>query len=127
MKIFSRYRERIDIVLLDVQMPTWDGPQTLRKLRRLTTRFHCCFVSGDLGRYTEESLRGMGALAVFRKPFNMAELTKKVLEIVTDPKLNPSFGEVRRKIVRLRPPCVVPDHHVATFTKAGESEMANWA
>src|SRR5580700_4213383 len=49
LKMFWRNRECIDLVMLDIQMPVMDGATTFLKLRQLTTRVQCCFVSGDLG------------------------------------------------------------------------------
>jgi DNA-binding response OmpR family regulator len=107
LRTYGRYHEQIDIVLLDVRLPDLDGPQTLTKLRKLSTRFHCCFMSGDLGGYTEQALLDMGALAVFRKPLNAVELGEKLMKIATDPRLNPTAAEARRRANR-RPPARQP-------------------
>jgi CheY-like chemotaxis protein len=103
LKMFWHYREQIDLVLLDINMPGLDGPRTLKRLRKLTTRVHCCFVSGDLGHYTEPKLLKLGAVAVIRKPFVAADLAERMHQLVNDPKLNPSFQDVRRQIVRRKP------------------------
>jgi DNA-binding response OmpR family regulator len=103
LKTYWRNRESIDAVLLDVRMPGLDGPQTLVKLRRMTSRLHCCFMSGDLGGYSEQTLRDLGALEIFRKPLMTIELADKLMAIVTDPKLNPSFLEARKTVIRRGP------------------------
>jgi len=108
LKTYGRHHEEIDIVLLDVRLPDMDGPQVLCKLRRLSSRFHVCFMSGDLGGYSEQALADMGAAAVFRKPLAAIDLAAKLMEIVTDSRLNPSIAEARRRANRRPPPQQTP-------------------
>ena len=72
--LYRRHRETIDVVLLDVRMPGQDGPQTLATLQEVNPRVRCCFMSGDLGSYTEGELRDLGAAAVLQKPFRVTEV-----------------------------------------------------
>jgi CheY-like chemotaxis protein len=88
--LYQRYRETIDVVLLDVQMPGVDGPRTLAALQALNPRVRCCFMSGDLGAYTEEWLRDLGAVAVIPKPFRLAEVTQILWEMASEAELSPS-------------------------------------
>lgn len=64
----------INLVLMDVRMPGLSGPDTLDMLRKVDPRVRCCFMSGDLGNYTEEDLLDRGAAYIFRKPFALPEL-----------------------------------------------------
>jgi CheY-like chemotaxis protein len=68
-EIYQRHRGSIALVLMDVQMPGLDGPQTFARLRALDPDMRCCFLSGDPGRYSPEELLDLGAVHVFRKPF----------------------------------------------------------
>ena len=70
---YWHHRAAIDLVLLDVQMPGLDGPHTLAALRQLNPQVRCCFMSGALGLYTAEELRGLGAGGFLQKPFCLAE------------------------------------------------------
>ena len=79
--LYRRCRETIDVVLLDVCMPGWDGPQTLAALREVNPQVRCCFMSGDLGRYTEQGLRDLGAAAVLQKPFRVAEIAQALWDL----------------------------------------------
>lgn len=76
--VYREHAATIDLVLLDVRMPGWDGPQTLAAIRALAPLACCCFMSGDTGEYTEHALLALGAAAVFRKPFRFGELIPHV-------------------------------------------------
>ena len=74
--LYRRCHETIDVVLLDVRTPGWDGPQTLAALQEVNPQVRCCFMSGDLGSYTEQGLRDLGAAAVLQKPFRVTEVAQ---------------------------------------------------
>ncbi len=79
------YRERhteIAAVLLDVQMPGADGAQTLRTLQAIDPQVRCCFMSGNLGDYSEDELLDLGAALVFSKPFRIAEVIQSLHRLV---------------------------------------------
>jgi CheY-like chemotaxis protein len=69
--VYREHRTEIAAVLLDVQMPGLDGPQTLRILRAIDPQVRCCFISGDLGDYSEQDLLDLGAALVIPKPFRI--------------------------------------------------------
>ena len=79
--LYRRHREDIDVVLLDVRMPGPDGPQTLAALQQLNPQVRCCFMSGDLGSYTEWGLCNLGAAAVIRKPFRPDDVAQMLWEL----------------------------------------------
>jgi CheY-like chemotaxis protein len=76
--LYQNHLGTIQMVLLDIRMPGLDGPATLEALRALDPQVRCCFLSGDLGGYTEEDLLQRGAQGVLRKPFRVEELVRLV-------------------------------------------------
>jgi len=81
--LYRRYRQTIDVVLLDVRMPGWDGPQTLAALRELNPKIRCCFMSGDISRVDEWQFRDWGAAGMFQKPFELAEAAQALRELAS--------------------------------------------
>ena len=90
LELFWRHRDSIDLVLLDVCMPGLDGPQTAIALRQLEPQLRVCFMSGDLGGYSDQKLRDLGALAVIPKPFRLAEIAPMLWELATRADLCPA-------------------------------------
>ena len=90
--LYRRHRAAIDVVLLDVRLPGLDGPQILAALQALNPQIGCCFISGDLGEHSEESLRNLGATAVLAKPFRVAEIAQVVRELIAHAALGPCRG-----------------------------------
>jgi CheY-like chemotaxis protein len=91
--LYRRHRAAIDVVLLDVRMPGPDGPQTLAALQQLNPHIRCCFMSGDLGSYTEERLRKLGAAAVLPKPFHLDEVARVLRELAPHANCNGTRGD----------------------------------
>jgi len=81
---YGCHRQDIDVVLMDVRMPRVDGPRTLAALQELNPKIRCCFMTGDLGSYTEEGLRGLGAATVLTKPFRLAEVAQLLREVASN-------------------------------------------
>jgi DNA-binding NtrC family response regulator len=82
-EIYRRRREAVDMVLLDVRMPGLDGVQTLAAIQAINPHVRCCFMSGDIGDYTEERLLAMGAIAIIPKPFQLAAVAQLLWEKVS--------------------------------------------
>jgi DNA-binding response OmpR family regulator len=81
LELYQRRCKDIDMILLDVCMPGLNGPQTLIALKKLDPRVRCCFLSADLGGYTEKHLLGLGAARVLLKPVHLAEVAKTLRQL----------------------------------------------
>jgi CheY-like chemotaxis protein len=83
-ELYRQHGPAIGVVLMDVQMPDLDGPETLAALQQLNPNVRCCFMSGYTGKYSCEKLLAMGAMLVFPKPFDsLKELVRKLRDIAS--------------------------------------------
>jgi CheY-like chemotaxis protein len=71
-ELYRTHRDEIALVLLDVQMPELDGPATLVRVRAIDPSVKCWFMSGNIGAYRVEDLRGLGC-GILVKPFSPAD------------------------------------------------------
>jgi DNA-binding response OmpR family regulator len=77
-------RDPPDLVLLDVSMPGVDGPAALVALRQLeaTARVPVVFFTAASSDAEVERLLGLGAAGVVPKPFEVADLPKRIRAIL---------------------------------------------
>ncbi len=74
---------RPDVILLDVMMPSMDGPQTLAALRRVPegADVPIIFVTAKVQRDEVARLLGLGAIGVVSKPFDPMTLPEEIRRI----------------------------------------------
>ncbi len=75
-------REPARVVLMDVQMPGLDGPQTFVALKAINPNVVCCFLSAYSGKYCTDDLLALGAAAVMEKPCRLEELRDTILRLL---------------------------------------------
>jgi two-component system, OmpR family, response regulator len=78
--------EMPDLVLLDVSMPGTDGPATLRLLRALpgAERLPVIFFTATSSEAEVQRLVSLGAIGVVPKPFDVADLPRRVRSIAAE-------------------------------------------
>jgi DNA-binding response OmpR family regulator len=72
--LYKHYRDEISVVLMDVNMPIIDGPETLLELLDINPQVCCFFMNEKPPRRTEADLLSLGAKAVVQKPFRLIDL-----------------------------------------------------
>jgi CheY-like chemotaxis protein len=73
-----------DLILLDVTMPGMDGPEALRAFRACAQTAHVpvVFFTATSNDGDVERLRALGAVGVIPKPFDIADLPRRVRDIL---------------------------------------------
>jgi CheY-like chemotaxis protein len=81
-QLYDQQRDRVDLVLLDVDMPDWDGPRTFKTLRKINPDLCVCYVSGAGTDYTDDELFATGAARIIHRPFDASHVAKVLWELV---------------------------------------------
>ena len=71
------------LILLDVMMPSMDGPTTLKKMKLMpeAAQIPVFFITAKVQPYEIESYEKMGVLGVISKPFDPMTLSQLVLQL----------------------------------------------
>lgn len=71
-----------DAILLDVMMPEYDGPQTLRLLRQnpKTRSIPVLFLTAKVQAIERQRLKDMGASGILAKPFDPMKLADEIAQ-----------------------------------------------
>lgn len=88
-EMYCRSSTRIDVILMDVNMPGMSGPETLDAILAVDPCVRCCFMTADDRPGRRAELLARGAANVFGKPFaSVRELCETLKQIAGE-----TFGE----------------------------------
>jgi CheY-like chemotaxis protein len=83
-EVFGAQGDDIVCVLLDLTMPHMDGEEAFRELRRICPDVSVILCSGYNEQDATQRFAGKGLTGFVQKPYDMAELKKKLIEILPD-------------------------------------------
>jgi two-component system, cell cycle sensor histidine kinase and response regulator CckA len=76
--VFARRQPEIDAIIMDMNMPTMEGPSAIRALRDLNPRVRILAVSGYMDPQTLASKTGHSDIQLLLKPYTGRELSQKL-------------------------------------------------
>ena len=79
-EIYRRNSEKIDCVLLDLNMPKFDGEEVFSELKHIQSDVRVLLTSGFTEQEVLDRFRGGGVRGALQKPFKTEKLLDKVLE-----------------------------------------------
>jgi CheY-like chemotaxis protein len=79
---YRRHRDRIDVALVDLQLPGLEGARVLAELDRLNPALARCAMSIDVSPYTACAFRRLSDTPLFAKPLDAAALAPALRELV---------------------------------------------
>jgi DNA-binding response OmpR family regulator len=75
-ELYWKHHDTIDLVLMDVRIPSLDGPSVLQVIQEIDKEVVCCFTTGERGYYSDEQLFEKGGAFILHKPFNLGEVVR---------------------------------------------------
>lgn len=97
MEALTKIREEsVDLVILDINMPTMDGYEVLQKMRESGITIPVIVLTARLDREDTKRAFELGADDFVRKPFGIEELTLRVQAILRRTQANHPFTSVIR-------------------------------
>jgi len=76
-------KEKIDLLISDIQMPGWDGITLMRKVKDSEHDPVCLLMTG-LPHVSQEEIKGTSVKGIFYKPVNRTELFKFISNALKD-------------------------------------------
>lgn len=85
-EIYETSRDKVQITLLDMQMPEMDGERSLEQIRRIRQDAKVIVASGFVDTDTRARLKALGANEVLQKPYQIEKLSAAIRTILDDRK-----------------------------------------
>ena len=81
-EMYRRFGDRIDVALVDLQLPGLQGARVLAELDQLNPDLMRCAMSADVTPYTACAFRRLSDTPLFTKPLNVPALAFALHEMV---------------------------------------------
>ena len=89
-ELFHQYRDRIDVALVDLQLPGLQGGRLLAELEQLDPALIRCAMSGGVNGYSASAFRRMSGTPLFTKPLDAQAISLTLHEMVAGSQLTPA-------------------------------------
>ena len=81
--LYAQHRQQVNAVLIDMMMPSMDGPMTIRMLQKLNPDVKIIAVSGLVSNYDTLEKGGDGIQTFLPKPYTSEELLKNLQAVLS--------------------------------------------
>jgi DNA-binding NtrC family response regulator len=83
LEIYQQDADRIDVAIVDLQLPGLIGVRVLSELAELNPDLPTCAMSGDVSPYAASAFRRMSATPLFTKPMDFRALSFILHEMIS--------------------------------------------
>ncbi len=83
-RLFQRHHNDLDLVIMDMVMPTLNGPSTFKAIREIDPEARVLVASGYSADGDVEKLMRAGACGFLQKPYRRRVLVRTLLEVMRD-------------------------------------------
>jgi PAS domain S-box-containing protein len=91
--VYVEHKDEISLALIDMMMPSMDGPTTIRTLRNINPQIKIIVVSGLLSNYHSTDPVAPDAEAFLPKPYRIEELIKVIHQVLDVEPLVKNLGD----------------------------------
>jgi hypothetical protein len=81
--VYAQHQQEVSVVLIDMMMPSMDGPMTIRMLQKLDPEVKIIAVSGLVSGYDVSGGNGIGIQTFLPKPYTAEELLKNLQAVLS--------------------------------------------
>ncbi len=81
-ELYGRFKDRVDLVILDMVMPRMSGGETYKRLRKIDPSVKVLLCSGYSIEGQANEILALGCNGFIQKPFSMDELSQKIHHIL---------------------------------------------
>ncbi len=81
--LYTQHKEEISVVLIDMMMPSMDGPTTIRVLQKINPQVKIIGVSGLVSNHKMIELVGNSVTTFLPKPYTSNELLKQLQAVLS--------------------------------------------
>ena len=85
-EIYNESKNKIKLIILDMEMPIMNGLETLRKLKEIDDKVKVLISSGFSMEEKVQTALQEGALAFLKKPYRITDLAKTIQSTISDTK-----------------------------------------
>ncbi len=84
LNIFLRRQQKIDLVILDFNLPHIDGYQLLHQLQSIVPQVKVIMASGFFGQKDLDKFRRAGVAGMIQKPFRAGQLQMEISKVLEE-------------------------------------------